>query len=670
MASSHSTSSGYPSSVESVFQQGLKPVAEGSQDTVLAKVKSDGSQLLWATHIGGSGHEDGAPSVRVDTSGNPIILTVSDSFDAFTTLNAFDRTINGSTDFYLVKFRADGTGIIFATFIGGSDWEGIETHNLAIDSQNNLVIGASSASANFPTTVGAYDRSFNGKGGGGSDNTNYSSEGVIAKISSDGSTLLASTFLGGRYGEAVEGIAVDASGAIYAAGATFSDNFPVAGSPSQTSFSGGPDAFFTKLTSDLSSLIYSSYFGGSSWDTFRSAAVSPDGNFAGGGETSSSGIFIKNAFQQFFGGASSDGLLVKFSLSQNTQAPTATPTATATATGQNPTATPTISGTISKTATPTPTVTIGSDPIDDEDSTIRQNSISFDLDGNSVSDLIAIDRKKASFYLLTEELSVKKIETANIPAYRYIGSGHTANDKHDSLVYLTQAKSSEGRKRSLQWNSYSLKDKKNIALAVFGDLLDIPVIGCEINNKLVPAVLKRKKSSHIFSYLRNGKRTVEIELSGKLVTAICTRQVSGRSNLVVLSREKNLYKISNYNLDTKARTDVPEVEKGIAARWFFVLPETKLLPARPGFVTVKNGRIFTTILSQEKEWVTEDFSFKIKGISGITSGATSLGTQILFILTKDATVYGLTFQDKELGHVNIGEPLVNRRDKIVGQSFN
>lgn len=669
LASSHTSSAIYPASIQAVFQQGFKPNVSGSQDTVLAKVKADGSQLLWATHVGGSGYEDGAPSVRVDSSGNPVLLTVSDSSDALTTVNAYDRSLNGYTDFYLTKFRNDGTNIIFATFIGGLDYEGIETHNLAIDSQDNIFIGASSGSSNFPTTAGAYDRSYNGKGGGGSDNTNYSTEGVIAKISPNGSSLLASTFLGGRYGESVEGIAVDSTGAVYVAGGTFSDNFPLANSPVQSSLAGGPDGFFSKFSSDLSNLLYSSYFGGGTWDVFRCAAVSSAGDFVAAGETASSDVILSNSYQQSFGGGNSDGLLVKFSDNQadptltNTPTPTSTPTLTPTST--TPTLTPTPTAT--STQTPFPTSTADSNIDDDPEPGDGQNSTLLDLDGNSVSDLIFTDRKKVSFYLLTDELQVKETDYETLPSFNFIGTGHAEKDSHDSLIYITQTKSLLKRKRLLKWNSFNLSTGEDEALTVFGDAADIPVIGCELNNKLIPAVQKKKGNTRIFSYLKNNKSTVEFNIPAKTTAAICSRQRSGQSSLFVLFREKGVVKISEYDLSGTRRPETYEVEPGIATNWFFVLPGTKSQDARPGFITVKRGRIFSTVMS-EKEWITEDFSFRLNGIKGITAGTTSSGEQLLFVLSKNAAVYGLVFpKSGELSHVVVGEPLATRRDNIVGQ---
>lgn len=107
----------------------------------------------------------------------------------------------GDVDFYLAKLSPDGARLIFGTYLGGSQGEHVETHTLEIDPQGNPIIVAGTTSADFPTTAGALQNAYGGSGGQGTGaETNYPGDVVVARVSADGSQLLASTYLGGGYG--------------------------------------------------------------------------------------------------------------------------------------------------------------------------------------------------------------------------------------------------------------------------------------------------------------------------------------------------------------------------------------------------------------------------------------------------------------------------------------
>jgi uncharacterized protein (TIGR03437 family) len=313
---SHRISGTYIPSVAAAFQN--RPL--GGSDGVLAKIAGDGSRVMWASYIGGGGEEGGGqPSVRVDSAGNAYYLTLTSSTDASTTPTAYRRRLAGGSDFYLTKWSGDGS-LLFATYIGGSSDELYETHNLALDSHGNAYIGATTLSADFPTTPGAFDQTHNGNGGSGTGSrTNYPGDGVIAKISSDGSRLLASTFLGGRFGEAIEGLAVDPEGYVHVTGGTFSDNFPVSPGSYQRTRTGTVNSFYAQVSPDLSTLIYSTYIGGGQ-DAGRTLAVDDTGAAYFGGEADAGGFPVRNAAQPNYGGGG-DGFLVKVVSGSKTGSP-------------------------------------------------------------------------------------------------------------------------------------------------------------------------------------------------------------------------------------------------------------------------------------------------------------------------------------------------------------
>jgi hypothetical protein len=292
------------------FANAFQNTPQGSKDGVIIKVKGDGTQVLWATFLGGSAPDSGTPSIRVDSSGSPYVLLGTNSSDMPTTTGAYDRTYSGSGDLYLAKLSPNGSSLIYATYFGGSAVEYSETHGLALDSLGNAYIAGTTESTNLPTTTGAYDLTYNGASGPGSG-TNYTGDAFIAKISANGTSLLACTYLGGSAGEGLEGISIDAAGNVYLAGATYSTNFPITSGSYRTSNSGDADLFVAKLSGSLTQLLYSSYIGGAGTDYGRSAYALGNGFYVVG-MSSSTNFPVLNASQGTLRGGY-DGIVMKFS---------------------------------------------------------------------------------------------------------------------------------------------------------------------------------------------------------------------------------------------------------------------------------------------------------------------------------------------------------------------
>ncbi|MCX6832179.1 MAG: SBBP repeat-containing protein, partial [candidate division Zixibacteria bacterium] len=134
----------------------------------------------------------------------------------------------------------------------------------------------------------------------------------VTKLSTDGNSLIYSTYLGGSYDDIANGLAVDTSGFVYVMGLTGSINFPLQ-SPFQESFAGAADAFVTKLSPDGNFLVYSTYLGGDSYDWAYGLAVDGSGNAYVTGETESSDFPLQNPFQGSFAGGYGDAFVTKLS---------------------------------------------------------------------------------------------------------------------------------------------------------------------------------------------------------------------------------------------------------------------------------------------------------------------------------------------------------------------
>jgi hypothetical protein len=296
LASSHE-SGNYPSSW---FGTGFRTTPSGGADAVIAKVRNDGSRVSWLTFVGGSGDEAGEPSIKVDGQGNVFALYSTESANA-PTPNGFDHTLGGVRDYYLFKLPSDGSQLLFATYLGGDQGEDVETHELALDPQGRPVVANGTQSADFPTTPGAFQTAHNGL-----------NDGFVTIIAADGSSIVASTFLGGSGGEKTEGVSVDAQGNIYVTGSTDDPDLPFLAGGHQGTPRGFDDMIIVKLAPDLSSVLYGSYLGGSEKDLGRAGAVTAAGDYVFGGNIVSTNFPVLGAMQPSSGG-DLEGAVVKFS---------------------------------------------------------------------------------------------------------------------------------------------------------------------------------------------------------------------------------------------------------------------------------------------------------------------------------------------------------------------
>jgi hypothetical protein len=184
-----------------------------------------------------------------------------------------------------VSDQTTAFGLLYATFLGGSSYD-LGTA-IAVDATGAAYVTGATQSNNFPTTDGAYDRTFNG----GTDV-------FVAKLNPAGSALVYATFIGGSQGDWGYGIAVDGSGAAYVTGTTQSSNFP----KTAGTYRGGGDAFGIKLR-PTGALAYATFLGGSEYDVGNAIAVDGSGAAYITGSTRSADFpTTSGAFDNAFGG--------------------------------------------------------------------------------------------------------------------------------------------------------------------------------------------------------------------------------------------------------------------------------------------------------------------------------------------------------------------------------
>lgn len=342
----------------------LQPAPGGSEDAFVTKLNAAGNDLVYSTFLGGSGNDRGN-GIQVDASGNALVAGSTQSTN-FPRVNAFQTTYGGNSDGFVAKLNANGNGLVYSTYLGGSSYDyalAVETdaagaayvvgytesnnfpvasafqatragdrdvfvsklsstgalvystylggsgrdegYGVAVGSSGEAYVTGQTASTNFPVT-----NAFRGTHGGGSYDA------FVTKLAPSGSTAVFSTFLGGTSDDTGTAIAVDGSGQAYVVGYTWSANFPVQGGARMT-HAGSRDGFLVKFSAAGTTLAYGSFLGGSSNDYAYGIAVSGSGEAYVVGETASSNFPVAQGYQSTYAGGNSDAFLSAFSPSGN-----------------------------------------------------------------------------------------------------------------------------------------------------------------------------------------------------------------------------------------------------------------------------------------------------------------------------------------------------------------
>lgn len=277
---------------------GIGRQIEPSDDNLIFSSRGVGA-LLWSTMIGGANNDEGA-SLAVASNGDIFITGETTSPDFPGTPGVYDETYGSSVDLFISRFADEGGTLVWSSFIGTSNVDYINAIHL--DDSDNPIIGGRTYSSSFPTTAGAYDETFNG---GGSDAT-------LTKLSSDGSTLIFSTFVGGGDIDSFFDLVTDANGDIVCAGYTASSDYPTTPGVYQTTFAGPPyDFTISTISADGSTLLASTYIGGTDRDACRGVAIDSNGDILLAGFSFSTDFPVTAGTFQTVKSSIDDGALVK-----------------------------------------------------------------------------------------------------------------------------------------------------------------------------------------------------------------------------------------------------------------------------------------------------------------------------------------------------------------------
>lgn len=276
---------------EKWFANAYQKKPAGGVEIGAVKIASDGTQVRWATWLGGSADEVSNSGIRLDAQKNVYLNFTTKSDDVPTTEGAHDRTYNGNSDAFIAKLSPDGSRLIYGTYFGGKEnEEGNSTHNLAVDAHGNAYLLNSTTGSDMPVTPGALQTQPAGE-----------RDVVVSKFSPTGALLLC-TYLGGSGNEGAEGIYANAQGEVAFVGNTDSTNFPVSLEPIQKQKGNSFDAFAVVLSPDFRKLTFGTYLGGENYDYGRASYFGPEGSIYLTGSVNGPGWPTKNAYQDKFAG--------------------------------------------------------------------------------------------------------------------------------------------------------------------------------------------------------------------------------------------------------------------------------------------------------------------------------------------------------------------------------
>jgi gliding motility-associated-like protein len=232
----------------------------GETDAAISKFDPDGSDLIWASYLGGSG-SDFSHSLVTNENNELFVYGSTSSVNFPHTTGCFQANCAGAYDIFVTHFNESGTALIGSTYVGGGQNDGQNAlyinygdefrGEIILDNSGNPCVASFSSSTNFPTTPGAYDESYNG-----------AQDGVVFKLTADLTQMVWSTYLGGSQNDAAYGLKLNVVDMVYVTGGTQSSDFPNTTWVLNPTYQGGThDGFICIFQPDMSSMISGTFFG-------------------------------------------------------------------------------------------------------------------------------------------------------------------------------------------------------------------------------------------------------------------------------------------------------------------------------------------------------------------------------------------------------------------------
>lgn len=206
----------------------------GVQDAFVTKMDPTASTLIYSTYLGGLGAESGN-GIGVDSTGLALVAGDTQSSNFPATPNAFQKLRKGIQDGFLTRMNLAGSGLNFSTYIGGSDLDSVA--GIVVDPNDRAFITGYTDSMDYPVMDAFYPT-----------RTGFVSDAFVTRFNQNGSALVFSTYMGGKYYDQGTGIARDAGANVTITGWTDSGNFPVVNAYQATN-AGTFDVFIARIAS-------------------------------------------------------------------------------------------------------------------------------------------------------------------------------------------------------------------------------------------------------------------------------------------------------------------------------------------------------------------------------------------------------------------------------------
>lgn len=274
-------------------------------DAFVAKLDAAGN-VAWATYLGGSSNEDGY-SAAIDAGGNIYVAGLTESSD-FYSVSAFQAGFGGYADGFITKISADGTHILYSSFMGGPGYD--FARGVAVDGEGNAYLTGAAEGPGLPVTPGSFGHTCD----------DQSTEAFLLKVAPAGDHLIFGGCLGsaGSYSQA-NAVAVDSQNEAFFGGTDIRATFPSTPGAFQSLTNPPYGSFLTKVSADGSQLVYSAVFDGGSFGVSSIAVDSAGDAYATSDSFSASLPIIGPALQPCAG---SNGPAVLFELNPSGSAAT------------------------------------------------------------------------------------------------------------------------------------------------------------------------------------------------------------------------------------------------------------------------------------------------------------------------------------------------------------
>jgi hypothetical protein len=282
-------------------------------DAFLMKLSPRG-EIIYSTYIGGSKSENYCLRIALDDFDNVYVGFTTESPDLPVSNNAYQKSIKGEEDHYIIKFSND-CRYIASTYLGGSGgdhWTTLAIHN------NALYLFGKSLSQDFPTTQNVIQKVYDASAPPDTSQPWMAGDITITALSLNLDKVSYSTYLGGKSLDYIRAYSFDLDGKIILVGGTYSDNFPATKNAYKKSMVGEQEGFLTIINKNLSTIDYSTFIGGDSTDQVNSIFVEEADNIILAGETKSPDFPItSDAVNGKYIGGNADGFIMKFNLKSN-----------------------------------------------------------------------------------------------------------------------------------------------------------------------------------------------------------------------------------------------------------------------------------------------------------------------------------------------------------------